>query len=222
MFKAAGDYRRALASYYRYIALSDRRGDSLAEIPELAYPDWAAAHIREAGPFVPVDEYLAASVMREESAFDPDALSPAGAMGLMQLMPDTGRAMAKAAGITAFDLAELFDPGTNVRFGARYLAELGEIFDWNLAKTVAAYNAGPNAVKRWAASGPHEADEFIESIPYRETRAYTKRVIESYGNYLRYAGIGARARWARFKETGIKERPSAASGGKLGVSPNVP
>lgn len=213
MFKAAGDYRRALVAYYRYIALSDRRGDSPAEIPELAYPDLAAAHIREAGPFVPVDEYLAASVMREESAFDPDALSPAGAMGLMQLMPDTGRAMAKAAGLAAFDLAELFDPGTNVRFGARYLAELGEIFDWDLAKTVAAYNAGPNAVKRWEAAGPQEADEFIESIPYRETRAYTKRVIESYGNYLRYAKIGAGNRWARFKETGIKEKSTAARSG---------
>ncbi|MEK7679723.1 MAG: transglycosylase SLT domain-containing protein [Deltaproteobacteria bacterium] len=213
MFKAAGDYKRALAAYYRYTSLSDAHGEKPAEIPELAYPAWAAAYIREAGPSVPVDEYLAASVMREESAFDPEAFSPAGAIGLMQLMPDTGRAMAKAAGLAAFDPAELFDPGTNAWFGARYLAQLGEMFDWDLAKTVAAYNAGPNAVKRWAAAEPQEAAEFIESIPYRETRAYTKRVIESYGNYLRYAGIGPHTRWARFKETGIKEKSPETPGG---------
>ncbi|MBI5238160.1 MAG: lytic transglycosylase domain-containing protein [Deltaproteobacteria bacterium] len=203
MFKASGDYGRALAAYYRYTVLSDARGDMPVEIPELVYPAEAATYIREAGPSVPVDEYLAAAVMREESSFDPEAFSPAGAIGLMQLMPDTGRAMARAAGIAALDPAELFDPDTNARFGARYLAQLGAMFNWDLPRTVAAYNAGPETVKRWEAAGHQEADEFIESIPYRETRAYTKRVIESYGNYLRYAGIGARMRWTRFKETGI-------------------
>jgi soluble lytic murein transglycosylase len=121
--------------------------------------------------------------MREESRFDPDALSVAGARGLMQLMPRTAARLsgsaAEAAGI------DLRDAQTNITLGASYLKALSGEFPW-LPAALAAYNAGEDRVRGWLRQGEYASvDEFIEDIPFDETRNYVKKVLTSYAQYGR-------------------------------------
>jgi soluble lytic murein transglycosylase len=123
------------------------------------------------------------AVMRQESAFDPGASSPAGAYGLLQLIAPTGRRIADALHEPFSDSA-LLTPDGNVRYGARYLAQLSGHFAGNLALIAASYNAGPEAVFRWL-SAPEKIgiDAFVARIPFEETRSYVERVL---GNLARY------------------------------------
>jgi soluble lytic murein transglycosylase-like protein len=107
-----------------------------------------------------LDPALVLAVASVESAFRPKAVSPKGALGLMQLMPATA---------TSLGVADAFDPETNLEGGSRYLAELIALYGGDLTKALAAYNAGPGAVKRHGGVPP-----------YRETRAYVKKVLERY------------------------------------------
>jgi len=121
--------------------------------------------------------------MREESAFDPNAVSPAKAFGLMQLIVPTARKVAKDVGL-ACDETLLARPDTNIALGCRFLADLRAKFPANPHLAVSAYNAGPGAPVRWVAA--RESDDFdlwVEQIPYEETRRYTKRVLASYAAY---------------------------------------
>ncbi|GKS59727.1 murein transglycosylase [Nitrospira sp.] len=133
-----------------------------------------------------VDPYLVAAVIREESQYDGQAVSRVGAIGLMQVMPATAATVAKRIGLTEVTRDDLFDEGTNVRIGVRYLEQLLDQFQGNEIYAVASYNAGPRAVTSWVARNGHrDADEFVELIPYQETRLYVKRVLRSYREYLR-------------------------------------
>ena len=126
---------------------------------------------------------LVHAVMRQESAFSTEALSPVGARGLMQLMPQTAARAASEIQLT-FDPEHVQRPGVNVRLGAFYLSKLLRGFDGNPAVAAAAYNAGPHAVKRWLETKEErELDLWVARIPYGETRAYVQRVM---GNYYRY------------------------------------
>lgn len=145
-----------------------------------------------------VDADLALGLMRQESSFDADIVSPAGAHGLMQLMPQTAASLAKQAGEAAPDLA---DTGTNMRLGTRYLASLLQSFDGSLPEAIAAYNAGPHRVRDWiAANGPaagadRDAElDWIELIPFDETRNYVQRVLENTAIYRARHGIVAQPR----------------------------
>jgi soluble lytic murein transglycosylase len=139
-----------------------------------------------------VDPYLAAAIIREESQYDERAVSRVGAVGLMQLMTGTANAVAHRYGYPAVGREELFDQETNIRLGVRYLQQLLEQFSGNPVYAVAAYNAGPVAVSSWvAAQKGRDADEFVELIPYLETRQYVKRVLRSYREYLRLAQLSA-------------------------------
>ena len=121
------------------------------------------------------------SVMRQESEFSPNALSPAHAVGLMQLLPDTARVV---EGDPKIDETALMDPATSIRIGARYLREVLDRFHGSVPLAVAAYNAGPEAVERWIARANGETlDIFIEQIPYAETRAYVISVMSNLGAY---------------------------------------
>lgn len=123
------------------------------------------------------------AVMRQESAFDPEVVSPARAVGLLQLMPETARAVANAAGLP-HEEAWLVRPGHNVTLGARYLRELLDKLNGNTSLATGAYNAGPEAITRWenrAKGGT--LDVFVEMIPFLETRGYVVRVM---GNLARY------------------------------------
>jgi soluble lytic murein transglycosylase len=140
-----------------------------------------------------LDPYFVYSLMRQESLFDPRVVSPAAAYGLMQLLLSTARRMATRANIDAVDVEDLFSPETNVKLGTEYLTELADRFDSDPVLMLAGYNAGETAAERWQERGKDlELDEFIEKISYRETRAYVKKVLRNYRNYLRlYGEIGS-------------------------------
>ena len=133
------------------------------------------------------------AVIREESAYNPLAISTAGALGLMQVMPHTGQKIAAQVGSDGFSRERLFDPCYNIRFGSWYLGHLAEKFNHNLVYAIAAYNAGPDIVTKWIQQfGYREQDEFIESIPYTETRQYVKKVLRSYRQYGKIYGPESR------------------------------
>lgn len=145
----------------------------------LAYPraHWriVSASAQQAG----VDPYLVLAVIREESRFDPTAVSPAGAVGLMQLLASTAQGIAGAP----VTLQHLTDPEDNIRYGAGYLGGMLRRFGGDPVLALAAYNAGPGAAHRFARLPRTDLDYFIERIPYPETRAYVQRVMQSYGIY---------------------------------------
>jgi soluble lytic murein transglycosylase len=128
------------------------------------------------------------AVMRQESAYDPDAVSPARAVGLLQLMPDTARKIAAESGIP-FDEKWLRSPATNLDLGARYLTKMMRTFDGSAPLAVAAYNAGPRAVTRWI-ERMHGAplDVWAALIPYEETRTYVVRVMSNLARYSFFEG----------------------------------
>jgi soluble lytic murein transglycosylase len=130
-----------------------------------------------------LDPYLVLALMRQESLFDPDVVSPARAYGLMQLLPTT------AASVAQPSLGEglrLTDPQVNIALGTSYLRQLLSSYAGNIIMALAGYNAGEKAVDKWRARSPNvEADEFVENISYRETRNYVKKVLRNYRTYLR-------------------------------------
>ena len=143
------------------------------------YPD--AMRAATAGRGAPPE--LLYSLMREESGFRTDVVSIAGARGLLQLMPETAERLARTAPIEGFTADDLFDPRTNVRLGAQYFADLLRQFAGRTSAAIGSYNAGPHVVVRWAPESSREDDEWVEEIPYEETRAYVKRVLRSAQAY---------------------------------------
>jgi len=132
-----------------------------------------------------LDPYLVLAVIREESAFAPQAVSPAGARGLMQLMPSTASRLAGAHRLPApgGGLA-IEEPWYNIALGAAELADLLDEFKGDVALALAAYNAGAHHVRRWIRErGYAGPQEFVEEIPFEETRGYVKRVLGSYDRY---------------------------------------
>jgi len=150
---------------------------------EALYPREEWQTITQAAGRTGTDPYLITAIAREESRFDPTAVSSAGAYGLMQLMPGTAKSAARAAGVPPPDLRALTDSQTNVLLGTVVLAGLLKQFGRpDLA--VAAYNAGPGAVRRWQAQFDwSDPASFNEMIPYPETRAYVKAVLRSAAIY---------------------------------------
>lgn len=149
--------------------------------PELFYPlaFW---------PFVTryanghIDPLLVLALMRQESLYDPRARSHAGARGLMQLLPSTAERVAQQLGRPA--APDLFEPETNIALGVAYLDALLQRYGGDPLKALAAYNGGEDAVAKWERRNGHrEPDEFVESITYRETRDYVKRVLANYRRY---------------------------------------
>jgi soluble lytic murein transglycosylase len=129
---------------------------------------------------------LVQAVARQESYFNPMAVSSSNAMGLMQLLPSTAQGVAQWEKMSGFSTATLFNPDVNVKLGSRYLRYLHQKFNGNSMPAVGGYNGGPGAIERWIKASPHfnaDADLFIESIPYTESRNYIKEVFSHYWNY---------------------------------------
>ncbi len=152
----------------------------------LAESGWPLAADPPPGLVAPA---VALGVIRQESGFDPEALSPAGARGLMQLLPATAAEQARKLGAPVSTVALTTDTGYNLRLGGAYLAELIDRFNGSLPLALAAYNAGPTNVHRWLdangdpRTGAIDAIDWIERIPLAETRNYVERVIENIAVY---------------------------------------
>ena len=130
------------------------------------------------------DPYLIAAVIHVESGFDSHAISPKGARGLMQIMPETGEWAAMALEIEGYNQGMLFDPQHNIKIGTWYLSFLQDRFDNNLIAALAAYNGGQSRVARWIEEGVWDGvGENIYKIPYAETRDYVNKVLRAYDNY---------------------------------------
>ncbi len=131
-----------------------------------------------------LDPYLVAAVIYVESKFNPEAVSPKGARGLMQLMPDTAGWAASQIGIDDYDDDMLFEPNYNIHFGTWYLATLLRQFDDNMAVALAAYNGGRTRVERWLKEGVWDGNiENTESIPISETQSYVEKVVRAHERY---------------------------------------
>jgi len=146
----------------------------------LDYYDLSAPHAVRCG----FDPLLIAAVMRAESGFDPRAVSPRGAVGLMQLMPETASWVARQLGMGEVTRDDLFDPSINVQLGIWYLAHLRDSFGGDLVLTLAAYNAGQTRVRRWVSQRDEELVE-AEDLPWSETRRYVRQVLDDYVIYRR-------------------------------------
>lgn len=161
---------------------------------EFAYPRaFEKAVLANARSFAVAPE-LVWGIMRAESQYRQEAQSPVGALGLMQLMPFTGRKVAELLSINGFETPSLLEPETNIRLGSRYLQRLHEKFSGSVPLIAAGYNAGPHRVQSWLKSfGLLDMDEFIEHVPFIETRNYVKKVVRNYQIYhLLYNGSGSR------------------------------
>jgi len=123
--------------------------------------------------------------MREESRFDPRAVSPAGAVGLLQLLPGTAQGVLGGRVTTA----RLMDPQTSIRAGTAYLGGLLRRFGGSVPLAVAAYNGGPASVRGLRDLAGVDLARFVETIPFPETRAYTQRVLQTYGIYRWLYGV---------------------------------
>ena len=150
---------------------------------------WPLVALPPEGDPAGLEPALVLTVVRQESAFDPQAINPSGARGLMQLMPATARQVARAMRLPATVSQLTEDAAYNVTLGSAYLAGLIEAFDGSYLLALAAYNAGPGSVKRWIRRNgdPRDADvdaiDWIEQIPFDETRNYVQRSLESLNVY---------------------------------------
>ncbi len=150
------------------------------------YPVAFEQTVRPVAEKVGIDPYLILSVMRAESYYNRDARSPVGATGLMQLMPYTALKLASLNHHGDFEVGALDDPQTNISYGGFYLAKLVKYYSGNLYLAAAAYNGGPSNVNFWLdACKGCTTDEFVEAIPFRETRGYVRKVMANYAHYQR-------------------------------------
>lgn len=183
MLRAYGDLAEALDNPRALLALA--RSALLRGLPleRQAYPVGAIPDYPEIGPAV--EPALVHAIARQESAFNADAVSPAGARGLMQFMPGTARRVAQRYGIDFDEERLLDDPAFSAKLGAAHLGELLDDWGGSAALAFAAYNAGPGHVRRWIErfGDPRRSDrdiiDWVEQIPFPETRSYVQRVMEN-------------------------------------------
>jgi peptidoglycan lytic transglycosylase len=174
-------YSRA-NDFYSSIKIADKL--DIPRATKLSYPMYIDGLVKEFSKKYGVDEFLVYSIIREESRFQKNVVSVSGAIGLMQLIPSTGKGTAERVGINGYRTDMLYIPNVNIQLGTAYFKEVLEEFDGNVAFALASYNGGPNNVARWIAKlGNLNSDEFVEEIPYGETRNYVKKVLRSYGAY---------------------------------------
>jgi len=192
LLRAFGELAQALDNPRALLGLS--RSAVLRGLPldKLAYPLGAVPDFPPVGPAV--ERALVYAIARQESAFDPQAVSPAGARGLMQFMPATARRVAQRYDVPFEESRLLGDPVYSAKLGAAHLGELLADWDGSAALAFAAYNAGPGHVRRWISRfgdprrGGHDMIDWVEQIPFPETRSYVQRVMENLVIYRHRLG----------------------------------
>jgi soluble lytic murein transglycosylase len=136
-----------------------------------------------------LDPYLVASLIRQESEFNPLAVSRANAVGLMQLLPRTGKLVAHQEKLRRYNASQLFTPTVNLELGTRYFRGMVDQFGGSFEYALAAYNAGTDRVEDWLSQGKYrDAQEFVESIPFTETREYVQAILRNASVYRQLYG----------------------------------
>lgn len=210
-----------LGDYYRSLILTLRNYERYLEAPGkgtaedlwlLAYPRGFWESITTYSRKYGQDPYFITAIIREESQFHTEALSSAGACGLMQIMPATGEWAAQLIKLQGYDRSKLFESDTGINIGTWYISHLMQRFKNDPLLVAAAYNAGPDAVQGWITkNGYHDDRElFVEMIPFSETRRYVKKVMRSYAEYKRI--YGKTAGIADFVRPGSKSDLTRAGG----------
>ena len=185
------------------------------QVWNFSYPKAFSEHVSQFAEDYGVPESLAYSIIRAESSFYPSAVSPVGAVGLMQLMPATATFLHKGKS-GKIGTAQLTNPELNIDLGIRHIQELIKRYDGNLVLAIAAYNSGSTPVDRWRKSFPAlKSDEFIENIPYPETREYVKKVLTSMEIYKSLYGLDKAPGMGRIPSP---DKKSASSGLALSTS----
>ena len=156
----------------------------------LSFPLGFSEHVSRFSRRYGLDEFLVYSLIREESRFDETAVSVSDARGLMQLLPSTAEEVARKTGMLRFQVSRLFSPDVNVGFGCYYVKWLLGRFGGNVAVSLAGYNGGPTNAEKWYGRGELPLDEFVEEIPFEQSRNYVKKVLASYGAYEAAYGAG--------------------------------
>ena len=173
-FLAAAYLAESVGWHDRALDAANTAGES--GVLSLMFPAAHQSHVREMANRFSVPREFVYGVMRQESRFISDIKSPAGAVGLMQLMPATAKQMGKSLGVKA-PAWRLIESELNIQLGTSYLNHVLGRFDNNIALAAAAYNAGPSRVKKWIADRPESIDLWVETIPFDETRAYVQAVL---------------------------------------------
>src|SRR4029450_9679611 len=173
-------------AYGRSLAIANQLPSSQSERNLYRFPLAYWEMIQQKAQERELDPYLILALIRQESLFDPQARSPAAALGLMQLLPSTASRVAKQIGVSPPSNEQLFQPEINLVLGTQYLKDLLQRYSNDWFKAIAAYNAGEAAVDRWEKEIlTDDAEEFVERIPYLETRGYVKLVMRNHRIYKR-------------------------------------
>ena len=165
-------------------------------IPDLPRPYWEALFpkaywndLRKYSVLNGLDPYLVASLVRQESEFNALALSRANAVGLMQLLPNTGKTVAKQVKLKGYSAPQLYTPAVNLELGTRYFKEMVDKYNGQFEYALAAYNAGTDRVGDWLGQGHYrDPQEFVESIPFTETREYVQAILRNANMYRQLYG----------------------------------
>jgi soluble lytic murein transglycosylase len=154
------------------------------EVWQMFYPANYEDIIQQEAAKYAIDPYLIMALIRQESAFNPKAISSANARGLMQLLPSTARRLARGMKLARPSQARLHDPALNIRLGMRYFSDLLKQFNGETGKALASYNAGEHRVEAWMSEGSYaDSAEFVDTIPFSETRNYVKIINRNYFFY---------------------------------------
>ena len=194
-YQTAYSYANRLKSFPQ---LKNDNGQLPIQLYKTLYPFHYADEIIENAKDYNIDPLFVAAMIREESRYNAEVVSPAGARGLMQVMVPTGKAIAKKIKFPDFKGEMLFNPKVNIQFGTWYMSDLMREFNNNCSLVSGAYNGGPNRIKGWLQKAKPEKvtnlsptsiisqidiDEFVENIPIDETRRHIKKVMDSYSIY---------------------------------------
>lgn len=225
VYSRSGDLRRGInavkRAYPQYMASG---GEELpVEMLRVLFPVQYWDSIKRHAAAHKLDPYLIAALMAQESTFDPDIRSAANAVGLMQILPSTGKRYARRLGIRRFRASMLTNPEINIRLGTAIFADMARRMGGTYL-ALASYNAGEGAVSRWVAErGEIARDEFIDDIPYPETQNYVKRIVGTAEDYRRvYGELRAQPlRPAGSKTVGASKATGSKSGAKAKAKKRV-
>ncbi len=197
LFNTSWKFQYYIASLYHlggdhissFIILNELQNSSLNDLPLehllILYPRRYWSLIQDYSKRFGVDPYLVLSIMRQESAFNAKVISPADAYGLLQITPYMASEMGKRLNIPLKSKEDLLTPETNLLYCVFYISELLKKFDGDVVLALASYNANEQVVKKWVNRlWSSDIEEFIEEIPYRETRNYVKLILRNYTNHM--------------------------------------